>query len=224
MKIRHAAFLAVIALVILGTGAGSAQPAYDADVLIQAGHQGRPDCNVEPASLCNNTGAPGEIVATPVVADEATRVLRAAGVSVLREKANLQGQNFRVRDAVFIHFDGSAQPCSSAASVGYPAAANGWKDPANSREAATAWKALYGKYFPFGFQRDNFTETQRKYYGFRHVTVSDAALVIEGGEITCPRQRAWIRGHLKFEGDLLAYFLSKRIGRGDVPLPEPEGR
>ncbi len=216
------AFNVGVFVLLLGGGASAAsrEPPLDADVLIQAGHQGRPDCGSEPASLCSNTGAPGEITWTPIVADEATKVLRAAGVRVLRENADLQGRHYRVRDAVFIHFDGSEQPCSTAASVGYPEAANGWPEPARSKEAATSWKALYGRTFPFGFEQDNFTESLRKYYGFKHVIVSDAAFVLEGGEITCPKQRDWLKNRLAWEGDLLAYFLSRRVGVGYVPLPK----
>ena len=74
----------VTLLVALGTTGVSAGPtAYDADVLIQAGHEGRPDCNVESAALCNNTGARGEIELTPVVADRVAKILRAAGISVI---------------------------------------------------------------------------------------------------------------------------------------------
>ena len=197
--------------------AASPVPPATADVLIQAGHEGRPDCGKdgEPPSLCNNTGspvAPGEIVWTPIVADEATRVLRAAGVTVLREPAHLRGP-YAVRDAVFLHFDGAAQPCSSAASVGYPDAASG--------RLAADWKTLYGRSWPFGFQSDNFTKTLHGYYGFSRVRASDGAMVIEFGEMSCPKQYAWLKSHLRFEGDLVAYFLSRRLGKENVPLPVP---
>ena len=70
---------------------------FDGDVLIQAGHQNTPD---------NKTGGEGplgnEIDWTPIVADEATRILRSAGVSTIREDASLkrperQNERFRVR-------------------------------------------------------------------------------------------------------------------------------
>jgi hypothetical protein len=199
-----------------------AAPALDGDVLIQAGHEGRPDCGPppggEPPSLCHNTGARGEIRWTPVVADEATRALRAAGIHVLRVGANLEGRRYRVRDALFLHFDGSTRPCATGASIGYPTKANGWTAPAASAGAGAAWKALYGRFIPFRFERDNFTSTLRRYYGFKHVAVSDAALVIEGGELTCPAQREWLQTKLRWEGDLLAYFVATRLGR-NVPLP-----
>ena len=57
----------------------------DADVFIQAGHENTPD---------NKTGGEGplgnEIDWTPIVADEATRILRQAGVSTIREDASLK--------------------------------------------------------------------------------------------------------------------------------------
>ncbi len=190
-----------------------AAAAGEADVLIQAGHEGRPDCDREPKSLCRNTGATGEIAWTPVVADEATRVLRAAGVTVIRRPAFLTG-TYHVKDAIFIHFDGNAKHCSSGASVGYPLRAH-------SAQAAAAWKALYKAAIPFGFERDNFTPNLAHYYGYNHVAATDAAMVIEGGETTCPAQHAWMQTHLKFEGALIAHFISERIGKGHVPLPSP---
>jgi hypothetical protein len=181
-----------------------------ADVLISAGHEGRPaSCARYPGRACN-LGAAGERAWTPVVADEATRVLQAHGVSVAREPADFDGE-YAVDAAVFIHFDGSNPPCKSAASIGY-------HDPAFS-SAAQQWRDLWGRYFPFGFEPDNFTTGLRDYYGFRQVQARDAALVVEMGEITCPAQHAWLAPRLGFAGDLLAYYLSTLIGKGDVPMP-----
>jgi hypothetical protein len=181
-----------------------------ADVLISAGHEGRPaSCARYPKRACN-LGAAGEREWTPVVADEATRVLRAHGVSVVRLPADFDGM-YAVDAAVFIHFDGSEKPCASGASVGY-------HEPAFSR-AAQAWRTLYERYFPFAFEPDNFTTGLRDYYGYRQVEAEDAALVLEMGELTCPQQRAWLAPRLAFEGDVLAYFISRLIGKGDVPVP-----
>ena len=78
---------------------------FDGDVFIQAGHENTPD---------NKTGGEGplgnEIDWTPIVADEATRILRSAGVSTIREDASLklsarQNERFRVQVAVCLHFD-----------------------------------------------------------------------------------------------------------------------
>jgi hypothetical protein len=186
-------------------------PAFDADVLIQAGHQGRPDCSIEPASLCNNTGARGEIELTPVVADATARILRAAGITVIRKPARIE-RTYHVRDALFIHFDGSVQPCASGASVGYP-------QVADSRAAAQQWKAVYARGWRFGFQPDNFTESLRDYFGYKHVVASDAAILVEFGELTCPAQAAWLRAHLAWEAASLAHFVSLRLHRGNVPAP-----
>ncbi len=192
--------------------AATSRPQERADVLVQAGHEGRPDCLREPLRLCNNTGTPGEIDWAAIVADETTRVLRAHGVTVLRKPAALPG-DYHVKVAVFLHFDGSTTPCSSGASVGYP-------KRARSREAATAWKKLYARFWPYGFESDNFTKTEAGYYGFSHTKdVADSAVLIEGGEITCPRQRAWLAPRLRFEGRLIAYYVAQRLGRAGVPMP-----
>jgi hypothetical protein len=206
-----AAFLVAI-MPSIAARPGTAARDLHADVLVQAGHEGRPDCDREPARLCNNTGTAGEIGWAPVVANEATRVLRAHGISVLRVPAAMP-DTYHVTVAVFVHFDGSAQACASAASVGYPLRAR-------SREAAEAWKALYGRFWPYGFEHDNFTKTEAGYYGFSHVKdVADSAVLIEGGEMTCPRQRAWLAPRLAWEGRLVAYYVARRLGRDDVPLP-----
>lgn len=181
-----------------------------ADVLISAGHEGRPaSCARYPKRACN-LGAAGERDWTPVVADEAARVLRAHGVTVLREAADFDG-SYDVDAAIFIHFDGSTSPCSSGASIGY-------HEPRFHR-AAQEWRALYSRYFPFGFQPDDFTKGLRDYYAFRQISARDASLVLELGELTCTAQRSWLAPRLDFDGDLLAYFLSNVIGKGDVPRP-----
>jgi hypothetical protein len=181
-----------------------------ASVLISAGHEGRPaSCARFPQHHCN-LGAAGEREWTPVVADEATRVLRAHGIRVYREPADFAGQ-YPVDAAVFIHFDGATQPCGSAASIGYHRPAD--------KPAAELWHAIYSQVWPYGFQPDNFTDGLQNYYGFRQVQSRDGSLVLELGELTCPKQRAWLAPRLKFEGDLLAYYLSRLIGKGSVPRP-----
>lgn len=182
------------------------------DVLISAGHEGRPaSCRDFPQHRCN-LGAAGERSWTPIVADAATRILRLHGVKVARRPADFSGK-FRVTDAVFIHFDGSNPACQSGASIGYHRSADA--------AAARAWRELYGRYFPFHFQPDNFTTGLHDYYAFRQVQATDASLVLELGEITCPRQHAWLAPRLQWEGALIAYFVSRRIGKGDVPDPGP---
>ena len=180
------------------------------DVVISAGHEGRPaSCARYPHRKCN-LGTAGERQWTPVVADEAARVLRSRGVSVARLPADFDG-TYAADAAVFVHFDGAAVPCSSGASIGYHRAAD--------RRAAALWHALYARSFPFGFQPDNFTTGLRDYYGFRQVRARDGALVLEFGELTCPAQRRWLAPRLRWEGDELAYFLSRLIGKGQVSAP-----
>jgi hypothetical protein len=180
------------------------------DVLISAGHEGRPaSCAHFPQHHCN-LGAAGEREWTPIVADAATAILRNHGVSVARLPADFSG-HYDVDAAVFIHFDGSDPPCGSRASIGYAQKVDA--------AAAKAWRTLYGAYWPYGFQPDNFTVSLREYYGFKQVDARDATLVLELGEITCPAQHAWLAPRLHWEGALLAYYLSELIGKGDVPKP-----
>ena len=105
----------------------------------------------------------------------------------------------------------SAPACQSGASIGF--------HRPQDAPAAIAWRELYGGYFPFRFQPDNFTSGLRDYYAFRQVDASSLSLVLELGEITCPAQHAWLAPRLQWEGALLAHFLSERIGKGTCPTP-----
>lgn len=52
------------------------------------------------------------------MADEATRILQEAGITVIRSNANRR--KYSVVDlALSIHFDGCATQCGSGASIGY---------------------------------------------------------------------------------------------------------
>ena len=182
------------------------------DVLISAGHEGRPaSCPHFPTHKCN-LGASGERAWTTIVADAATAVLRAHGLRVARLPADFEG-HYQVDAAVFLHFDGSAPPCQSGASIGY-------HSPSDDA-AASQWRELYRRSFPFRFQPDNFTNSLRDYYAFRQVDATDGSLVLELGEITCPAQHAWLAPRLQWEGALIAYFLSRITGKGNVPDPGP---
>lgn len=180
------------------------------DVLISAGHEGRPaSCAHFPQHHCN-LGASGERAWTPIVADVATKILRQHGVTVARLPADFAG-HYNVGAAVFIHFDGSNPPCRSSASIGYA--------HKSDAAAASAWRSLYGQHWPFGFQPNNFTDSLREYYAFKQVDARDGSLVLELGEITCPAQHAWLAPRLQWEGAFLAYYLSKLIGKDNVPKP-----
>ena len=220
MAPRGIALAALVALSAV-TATASASDVTTADVLVQAGHQGRPDCNVEPPSLCRDTGAsksPGEIVWTPIVADEATRILEAHGVSVLRMPAYLP-RHYNVGVAVFIHFDAVPdpdRPCKAHSSVGYP--------PGEASKAlAQAWKALYGA-----------TGTTV----LHPTTTPPISAVLR----LSPRDR--LKGRIPHRGwrddvscglrlaafasqisrELVAYFVSRQIGKGNVPLPASNRR
>ncbi|HEY0382217.1 MAG TPA: hypothetical protein VGC72_08460 [Candidatus Elarobacter sp.] len=200
--IRLPAFSALLAALVLSSSALAL--ADDGDVLVQAGHEGRPaSCVLFPARACNiGAAAAGEreIEWTAVVADETTRVLRGHGYHVLRRSADYVGRD-SARAAVFIHFDG-ATPCASGASVGFP--------ETTSRAFVDAWETRYRAWFPFRFVGENFTENEHKYYGFRLVDAPEKMLV-EFGELTCPAQRAWMKPRLHELGAQLAAFLMERV-------------
>jgi hypothetical protein len=180
------------------------------DVLISAGHEGRPQsCARFPKHHCN-LGTAGEQAWNTIVADEATRRLRALGYSVAREPADFDGR-YGVKAAIFIHFDGTDEPCTSGASIGYHTDA--------SAGAAKLWRSMYAPMFPFRFMPDNFTDNLRDYYGFRQVHAQDGALVLELGELTCPPQRAWLAPRLQWEGDFIANFVDRLLRE---PLPSGE--
>ena len=195
--------LAVAALLACGTVAR----ADDADVLVQAGHEGRPDSCV-PMHVKNcalGTGAQGALERqwTPIVADEVTRVLREHGYTVIRRPADYDAHD-SVRAAVFLHFDGHEPACGSGASVGFP--------ETTSRAFVDAWETRYRALIPYRFMPENFTENEHRYYGFRKVDAPDKML-IEFGEMTCPSQFAWMQPRLRTLGDEVAAFLMERLPR-----------
>jgi hypothetical protein len=195
-----AATVVAALLVVCAPARGEGVQRYD--VLISAGHEGRPQsCSHFPKRACN-LGAAGERAWTPIVADDAARILRLDGFRVAREPADFNG-SYDVRAAVFVHFDGNDVPCSSGASIGY--------DTAAGRRAAALWRKMYGSEFPFRFQPDNFTSGLRAYYGYRQVRAADGALVLELGEVTCPQQRAWLAKRLPSLGATVASFIERLL-------------
>jgi len=194
------------------------EPAITADVLIQAGHEGR---------TTGRLGAVGplgkEIEWTPIVADAATEKLRAHGVNVLRVNADeIRDRYYKVVAAVYIHFDGNDEVCVTGASIGYPGEHSEFHNNcASSAEAADAWRAMYSQHIPYRFMPDNFTKNLLDYYGFGPVEVTDCKLVLEMGEIDCPEQATWMQPRLQWMGHMVAHFLSQRIQKGNVPHPGP---
>ena len=113
--------------------------------------------------------------------------------------------------AVFIHFDGNEDPVADGASVGY--------NDGSDFPAAQEWKQLYSEYWPFDWNEDNYTNDLRNYYGFKHTITEDAEVVLELGMLTNFDEGEWLKPRLEWLGSLVAHFLSKRIGMGDVPDP-----
>jgi hypothetical protein len=188
-----------------------ADKVIECDVVIQAGHENTPD---------DKTGGEGplgkEIDWTPVVANEAVRVLKEAGVDAVKETAFIKSthQHYRCKLALFVHFDdpdhGEAGP-----SVGY--------GHSSDADAAEEWKTLYKEFFPFNetWLKDNATPDEHHYYGFQYTATSDAEFVVELGDLGSLRQAEWLKPRLKWLGQLLAYFVSHRLGEGGLQKPAP---
>jgi hypothetical protein len=186
-------------------------PTKDCDILIQAGHENTPDGATGGSGPLGN-----EIDWTPIVANQAVAILRAAGVNTIKEDASIKhtDRNYRCKLAVFVHFD-DPDSGESGPSVGY--------DHDNDEPAASDWKKLYKEFFPFNetWRPDNFTEDEHHYYGFSHTFTSDAEFLIEFGDLNSMRQAEWLKPRLRWLGSLLAHFLSRRSGLGNVPKPAP---
>ena len=174
------------------------------DVVVQAGHEGRPEScarlHVKACNLGTGAGEARERDWTAIVADEATRILREARYTVIRRPADY-AEHDTARAAVFLHFDG-AKPCASGASVGFP--------DTTSRSFIDAWETPYRATIPFRFVGENFTKNEHEYYGFRKVDAPQK-LLIEFGEMTCPAQLAWLRPRLHELGRRVAEFLITQL-------------
>jgi hypothetical protein len=192
-------FLAALAAALLAcsTPAG----AEVVDVVVQAGHEGRPaSCAPNHVHACNlgaSSAAGREILWTPIVADAAAATLRSAGLRVARRPADYP-QHDTARVAVYIHMDGSDPPCLSGASVGFPAA--------TPRRFIADWERAYRRFFPDRFVGENISTNESNYYGFRKVTAPEKFLV-EYGELTCPAQAAWLKPRLHDLGVFTARFI-----------------
>ena len=186
---------------------GSGRPACAAsvDVVIAAGHQGRPaSCAPNHVHACNigaRNGSDREIEWTPVVADAATGALLAAGYRVERRPADYP-EHDNARIYIAIHFDGAQPACSSGSSVGFPATT----PPA----FIAAWERAYRREFPFRFVGENISSNEQHYYGFRKVD-APFKILVEYGEITCPAQAAWLRPRLRELGSMTAHFAMEHL-------------
>lgn len=196
--------IAVAAAVFAATASASADVV---DVVVQAGHEGRPaSCAPNHVRACNiGAASPAgrEIQWTPIVADSVTATLRAAGLRVARRPADYP-EHDTARIAIFIHFDGAVPACSSGTSVGFP--------PATSRRFVASWEQDYRRFFPFRFAGENISSNEEHYYGFRKVDAPEKML-IEYGELTCPAQAAWLRPRLRGLGVFTAHFILGQLHR-----------
>jgi len=165
-------------------------------VLIQAGHEGR---------VFGNTGSSygkiREVDWNIKVANEVAKTLNSWGIETKRVGAKLKPIESKI--AVAIHFDGSKKSCSSGASVGY-------KDSA-SKSLAKKWEKSYRKYFPFNWQKDNFTPDLKDYYGYK-IVKAKKFIVIELGEISCKKQVKWLEPRLKIIAHLIAATIASEFG------------
>jgi hypothetical protein len=184
-----------------------AAPAYaeNVDVVVQAGHEGRPaSCAPNHVHACNigaSSAAGREILWTPVIADAMTATLRAGGLRVARRPADYP-EHDTARAAIYIHLDGSETPCASGSSAGFP--------PATPHAFVAAWERAYGRYAPIRFVGENISSNEAHYYGF-HKVDAPRKLLIEYGEITCPAQAAWLKPHLRDLGVFTARFLLEQL-------------
>lgn len=204
LKNKTAAFFTVLILLLIGFILYQSLKA-PVSVVIQAGHEGR---------TCGNTGAVcknyKEVEWNIKVADMTAALLREWGVDVKRVPADTPPMHAKI--AVAIHFDSAKQHCRSGASVGYP-------DNNASRTFAQHWKAIYRPYFPFVWHTDNFTDNLKNYYGY-HIIHAEKFLVLELGEITCPKQTHWLQHRLKTIAYFIAYAIATELGK-NVPKPKP---
>lgn len=176
--------------------------AAETDVVVQAGHEGRPaSCARFPGRACNlgaGRAADREAAWTASVADAAVAALRARGLRAVRRPADYDERD-TARAFVAIHFDGSAPPCRSGASVGFPRES----DAAYAR----GWESTYRAFFPFAWAGENISAGEREYYGYRGVD-APRKMLVELGEITCPAQAAWLRPRLRELGERLADYVA----------------
>lgn len=195
------------------------------DVVIAAGHEG----GVRNSGATGSTktwgtagipGGPAERDLTPLIADAATVALRDAGFTVERSSAFYRDK-LKCKLAVAVHLDGSATRCASGASIGYPIG----RPAGSNKPAADAWRDIYSTVWPFKWMPDNFTKNLSGYYGYAWTSTTDAELVLELGELTCPDQHAWLVPRIEsgWLGKVVAHWIAQRLGDPDglVPMPAP---
>ena len=197
MKIKNLSAIIISLLIIFSISFSIyLQSITPVTVVIQAGHEGRNSGNTGATS-----GNIQEVKWNIIVANEVAKQLKKWDINVKRVPADTK--LIKAKIAVAIHFDGSSKKCSSGASIGYKNRA--------SKEFAKRWRNIYGNYFPFGWQQDNFTKNLANYYGYYYIR-ADKFLVLELGEITCKKQTKWLKPRLKKIGELIAYTIARELG------------
>ncbi len=58
-----------------------------------------------------------------------------------------------------------------------------------------------------------------RYYGYKYVFSQKGFILVELGELTCPKQAIWLKPKLKRLGRLIAYFIAKELGVEGVKKP-----
>ena len=165
-------------------------------VVIQAGHEGRSSGNT--GAYANGIS---ELKWNIFVANEVAKQLKQWDIKYKRVGA--KPTLLKAKIAVAIHFDGAKKSCSSGASVGYK--------NKESKEFANRWKKIYSKYYPFNWQKDNFTKNLSDYYGYYYIDAKKF-LVLELGEISCAKEAKWLKAHLKKIAKMIAYTIARELG------------
>jgi hypothetical protein len=196
-------FLAAVA--VAWCGLSTVAGAETVDVVVQAGHQGRPaSCAPNHVHACNigaSSSIGREIVWTPIVADAMAAALRKAGYRVVRRPADYP-EHDTARVAIFIHFDGSDPACASGTSVGFPAT--------TPHAFVADWERAYKNVFPFKNVGENISSNEEHYYGF-HKVDAPVKMLVEYGEITCPAQASWMAPRLHDLGVMTARFIAGHL-------------
>jgi hypothetical protein len=178
-----------------------------ADVLIQAGHEGR-------TSGATGAAAHGlrEIELTPRIADAAVRWLTDRGVSVIRDTAVTS--EARVKIAVGVHLDGNP---AAGAQLLYDDDTD--RPLANHLRRVWAVDAGYPEWIADNTSPLADDAGFSRYYGFRHWITTDGEVVFEFGSIGDPTQAAlWSQtGYPEHAGRWLGHAIALRLGVSSTP-------
>lgn len=136
-----------------------------------------------------STGTVGEQTYARAAAEECARRLLALGHTPLVLLADAPVP--RCDRFAAIHGDGSVQPSARGASFGYRTAAS---NAAASRAMGELWQRTYQRLGMGSFRKANYTKNLGEYYGTGKANKagSRASIIVEGGFLTNPEERAWM--------------------------------